>query len=192
MRAIAIAALSTFALISAPAFAQTTPSAGGMGTSPPAAATHTGDMGSTTARPAASQSQPQPNPLTKADVSKITGTDVYGSDDKKIGSISTELMKPDSKTIDRLVISTGGVLGVGAHYVALPIDQFSWDNDKSAFKISSTEKELAGMPAWHEQSAAAPESTNSENRNSENRNSESMPSQTTPSQTPASPSAPSH
>ena len=175
MRAIAIAAVSTFALISAPAFAQTTPSAGGMGTSPPAAATHTGGMGGTTAHPAASQ--PQPNPLTKADVSKITGTDVYGSDDKKIGSISTELMKPDSKTIDRLVVSTGGVLGVGAHYVALPIDQFSWDSNKSGFKISSTEKELAGMPAWHEQSAAAPESA---------------PSQSMPSQTPASPSAPSH
>ena len=171
MRAIAIAAISTFALMSAPAFAQTAPSAGGMGTSPPAAATHTGGIGAAT-HPAA----PLPNPLTEADVSKITGTDVYGSDDKKIGSISTELMKPDSKTIDRLVVSTGGVLGVGAHYVALPIDQFSWDSDKSVFKISSTEKELAGMPAWHEQSAAAPETA---------------PSQSTPSQTPASPSAPS-
>lgn len=171
MRAIAIAAVSTFALISAPAFAQTTPSAGGMGTSPPAAATHTGGAGAVM-HPAA----PQPNPLTEADVSKITGTAVYGSDDQKIGSISTELMKPDSKTIDRLVVSTGGVLGVGAHYVALPIDQFSWDRGKNAFKISSTEKELAGMPAWHEQSAAVPETA---------------PSQSTPAQTPASPGAPS-
>jgi sporulation protein YlmC with PRC-barrel domain len=44
------------------------------------------------------------------DASKIKGADVYGADNKKIGTVSTVLMKPDSKTVDRLVVVSGSVL----------------------------------------------------------------------------------
>ena len=53
--------------------------------------------------PAAAPRPPMPNPLTQEDLSRVKGTDVYGTDDKKIGSINTVLMDPQSKTIDRLV-----------------------------------------------------------------------------------------
>jgi hypothetical protein len=66
----------------------------------------------------------------------------------KIGSIATVLMRPDSHQIDRLVVGAGGVLGVGAHQVALPVDQFRWDSEKRGFKISKTEVDLEAMPAW--------------------------------------------
>src|SRR5262249_32292933 len=72
------------------------------------------------------------NPLTQEDVSKIDGTSVYGNNDEKIGHISTVLMDPSSKKIDRLVVTAGGVLGVGGHRVAIPVEQFSWDADKDA------------------------------------------------------------
>ena len=77
------------------------------------------------------------NPLTQEDVSKIEGTSVYGNDDGKIGHVSTALMDPSSKKIDRLVVSAGGVLGVGGHRVAIPVEQFSWDADKGAFKLGT-------------------------------------------------------
>jgi hypothetical protein len=90
------------------------------------------------------------NPLTQDDVSKIDGTAVYGNDDSKIGHIATELMDPSTKKIDRLVVTAGGVLGVGGHRVAIPVDQFSWDADKGAFKLGTTVAELKQMPEWVE------------------------------------------
>lgn len=90
------------------------------------------------------------NPLTQEDVSKIDGTAVYGNNDEKIGHISTVLMDPSSKKIDRLVVTAGGVLGVGGHRVAIPVEQFSWDADKSAFKMGTTVADLKQMPEWVE------------------------------------------
>src|SRR5229473_1996137 len=109
--------------------------------------------GAGTNTPAAAQTQ-KADPLKQEDVSQIKGATVYGSDDKKIGRVSTVLMKPDSKTIDRLVVGAGGVLGVGAHDVALPIDQFRGDAGKGGFKIAKTEDELKKMPEW--KSAGSP------------------------------------
>src|SRR5258707_15522258 len=90
------------------------------------------------------------NPLSQEDVSKIEGTTVYGSDDGKIGHVSTALMDPSSKKIDRLVVTAGGVLGVGGHPLAIPVEQFSWDADRGAFKLGTTVAELKQMPEWVE------------------------------------------
>ncbi len=133
MRRNLLIAASVLACLATPALAQTTPRTTGTGTSPPRAAP---------------QAAPKPDPLKQEDVSQIKGTAVYGSDGKKTGSISTVLMKPDSKTIDRLVVGAGGVLGVGARDVALPVDQFRWDASKGGFKVAKTEDELKKMPEW--------------------------------------------
>ncbi len=140
MRTLPIAAAAAIAIMTAAASAQTpttpTPrSPGSPATTPPPAQVH---------------KEPAVNPLTKEDVSKIEGTDVYGSDNSKIGHVSRVLMEPDSKKIDRLVVSTGGVLGVGAHLVAIPVDKFTWDADKGVFKLAQTEAQLKAMPEWVE------------------------------------------
>ena len=88
-------------------------------------------------------------------MSPITGSAVHGSDDSKIGSVSTVLMQPQNKTIDRMVVSAGGVLGVGGHKVAVPLDQFKWDSDKGGFKIAKTTDDLKSMPEWQSQTARA-------------------------------------
>ena len=141
MRAGMIATVSALALLAGPAFAQTSTTT--PGTSPR----------STAAAPA--PAKPSPDPLKMEDVSKISGSAVYGSDDKKIGDVSTVLMKPEEKKIDRLVVSEGGVLGVGAHHVALPVDEFKWDGQKDAFKISKTADEVKKMPEWKEPTEAS-------------------------------------
>jgi hypothetical protein len=46
--------------------------------------------------------------------------------------------------------AAGGVLGVGGHRVAIPVEQFSWDADKGAFKMGTTVAELKQMPEWVE------------------------------------------
>lgn len=141
MRSISIAMISAVALMGVPVAAQ-------------AASSTAAPQSVTVGETHAPSVKRHLNPLKQADVSKISGTDVYGRDNTKIGSVSTELMNPKSKRIDRLVLSTGGVLGVDKHDVVLPIDKFSWDAGKNGFKISSTADELKSMPEWHEQSAA--------------------------------------
>jgi hypothetical protein len=145
MRARIAATASVLALLAGPALmsnasAQTTapsPQPGGSMSAPSAAMPRT----------------PRPDPMTLEDVSAIKGSAVYGSDDKKIGSISTVLMKADTKTVDRVVVSEGGLLGVGSHLVALPIGDFKWDGLKDAFKISKTADQLKEMPEWKAASA---------------------------------------
>ena len=142
MRSISLTMISAVALMSVPVAALAASS-----TTPPQSAS-AGDS----ATPLAEQHL---DPLKQPDVSKISGTDVYGKDDTKIGSVSTELMNTETKRIDRLVLSTGGLLGVDKHDVVLGIDKFRWDARKDGFRISSTADELKSMPEWREKSAAA-------------------------------------
>src|ERR1700687_2507117 len=140
MRSRLIATVSAVILMAGPALAQTTPATPSTGAVPSASPRSTAPETGTSPSmlPVEAKAQPAPNPLQMEDVSRISGTTVYGSDDKKIGSISTVLMNPESKTIDRFVVSEGGLLGVGAHKVALPVAQFSWDGDKRGFKVTQT------------------------------------------------------
>jgi sporulation protein YlmC with PRC-barrel domain len=146
MRRVMIAAASALALLSGPVVAQTSPAPGGS----PQPGTTTPGLTPGAIAPA---SAPAHNPLTLEDVSKIKGTNVYGSDGKKIGDVSTALMKPESKTIDRLVVNSGGLLGVGSHQAALPLSEFQWDAEKGGFKIAKTADDLKAMPAWQESSS---------------------------------------
>ena len=132
-----LAGISVLALLAGPVLAQ----------SPGTTTRSPGGTANSTA-PAAPPKQPAPDPMKQEDVSKIKGSAVYGSDGKKLGSIAAVLMKPDSKQIDRLVVGEGGVLGIGTHDVALPVDQFSWDADKDGFRLAKTADDLKSMPEW--------------------------------------------
>ena len=140
MRLALIATVSTVALLAAPALAQTT----NLNTP----GSHPGG-GSTTS----TQHAPAPDPLKQEDVSQIKGASVYGSDQQKIGTVSTVLMDPNSKQINRLVVNAGGVLGVGGRDVALPVNQFRWDADKDGFIIAKRGDELKSMPEWQREGA---------------------------------------
>jgi hypothetical protein len=149
MRMIPTTAIAALALMTGVATAQTPATQTSPRPTPP---------GATTA-PAAPRPVAQ-NPLTQEDVANIDGTSVYGSDDKKIGSVSTVLMEPQSKKLDRLVVNSGGVLGVGGHRVAIPVDQFSWDGEKGAFKLQTTVADVKNLPEWVE-GAQTPTATGS-------------------------------
>ncbi len=153
MRSRLIVTASALALLAAPALAQTSsspPPAGGLTT--PRTMTPTSPPG---APPAAALRTPAPDPLTLEDTAEIKGSTVYGSDNKKIGSVSAVLMQPQSKTIDRLVVNEGGLLGVGGHRVVLPLSDFKWSSDKDAFTIGKTADELKSMPEWRAASAGS-------------------------------------
>lgn len=140
-------------LLSGAAMAQTTTPA--PTATPPAAsnAPATTMPGAAAPRPV----PPAPSPLAREDVSKIIGASVYGPDDKKIGTVSTVLMQPSQLKIDRLVVAEGGLLGIGSHLVAVPVDEFQWDSAKAVFKVTMTGEEVKSMPAWKEQLTALPQ-----------------------------------
>jgi sporulation protein YlmC with PRC-barrel domain len=109
--------------------------------------------------PPAAQSMPAPAPSgnkaamvtsQKPDqwmASSFKGTDVLGSDDKKIGDISDILFSKDGK-IDAFVVSVGGFLGMGAKEVAMAPSAFqvvAGDKSKGEadkLKITASQDEL--------------------------------------------------
>jgi sporulation protein YlmC with PRC-barrel domain len=77
--------------------------------------------------------------------SKFQGTDVLGTDDKKIGDVSDILFDKEGK-IDAYVISVGGFLGVGSKEVALAPSSFTVVKDSNGgydkLKLSMSVDEL--------------------------------------------------
>ena len=79
--------------------------------------------------------------------SKFKGTDVVGSDDKKIGDVSDILFDKSGK-IEAFVVSVGGFLGMGAKEVAMPPaafevvagDKSKGESDK--LKVTMSQDEL--------------------------------------------------
>jgi sporulation protein YlmC with PRC-barrel domain len=79
--------------------------------------------------------------------SKFKGTDVIGSDDKKIGDVSDILFDKDGK-IEAYVVGVGGFLGIGSKDVAIaptafqvvPADASKHESDK--LRLSMTKDEL--------------------------------------------------
>lgn len=135
MRTIPIAAAALLVIASGVASAQTT------SPRPP---------GATAPTATAPAPRPTPNPLKQEEVSQIEGNSVYGGDNEKIGHVSNVLMNPDSKQIDRLVVTSGGFLGMGGHRAAIPVDKFAWDGEKGAFRLPMTTANVKEMPQWAE------------------------------------------
>lgn len=150
MRTIAIAAAAAVVILTGAATGAawaglpTTPNRSG----PPAPAT--------TNAPATSELAT--NPLIGGDVSRIEGIPVYG-EDGKLGYVSTALIDPLTKKIDRLVVTAGGVLGIGGHRVALPVGQFTWDGKAGVLRLAKTMASLKSMPQWVEGDTAGSGST---------------------------------
>jgi sporulation protein YlmC with PRC-barrel domain len=79
--------------------------------------------------------------------SKFKGTDVIGTDDKKIGDVSDILFNKDGK-IEAYVVGVGGFLGIGSKDVALAPTAFqvvSGDkskNESDKLRLSMTKDQL--------------------------------------------------
>ena len=64
--------------------------------------------------------------------SKIVGLSVYNKDNENLGSINDLLTDKNGK-IKAVVLSVGGFLGVGSHYVAVPFDKVKFVNEPVAY-----------------------------------------------------------
>src|SRR3954447_7374645 len=185
----AIAAVSTLALTSALAQTSSSPSTSPSTSSPPAATSTPSTPNaspSTTSPSASSTSTPSTsNTAAKAPAStgavaadkfvtkqspdqflasKFKGTDVIGTDDKKIGDVSDILFDKDKKIL-AYIVGVGGFLGIGQKDVALDPAAFQQVPGSSAndykLRLSMTKDELKNAPTFEPYKEARPATTSS-------------------------------
>jgi sporulation protein YlmC with PRC-barrel domain len=76
--------------------------------------------------------------------SKLIGLDVYNDANEKIGAIE-ELIVDKSSKVENVVLGVGGFLGMGEHYVAVPMDKLKWVNDPvRTSSTATTDKTTVG------------------------------------------------
>jgi sporulation protein YlmC with PRC-barrel domain len=136
-RQILAAAVVAVTLAAGPAFAQSSTTNHGAQTSPSPTSSGVGGMGMTapiapTQRADANRpSTINPVMTDNGDVraSKVIGSSVYNEKNEKIGAIDDVLLGKDNKPA-QVVMSVGGVLGVGGKLVAVPYDKIQFGNTK--------------------------------------------------------------
>ena len=81
--------------------------------------------------------------------SQLVGSKVYNNANDNIGSIEDIILKPDG-SIDEVVLSVGGFLGMGDKYVAVPFSDLKITRDGSSLKIVTlaTKDSLKALPAY--------------------------------------------
>ena len=154
----AVAAVSALALTSAMAQTTTPPA----GSSPPAAATPSTPAPSASASTAGKAHFVAKQSSDQWLASKFKGTDVIGTDDKKIGDVSDLLFDKDKKIV-AYIVGVGGFLGIGSKDVAIDPASFQLvpGKDASDFKLrlSMTKDELKAAPAFEAYHAPRPVSS---------------------------------
>ena len=81
--------------------------------------------------------------------SQLVGAKVYNNANDNIGSIEDIILKPDG-SIDEVVLSVGGFLGMGDKYVAVPFSDLKITRDGSSLKIVTlaTKDSLKALPDY--------------------------------------------
>ena len=181
----AVTAVSAFALTSALAQTSSPPASSDSKSSPPAASS------TTTPPPAASPTTPSPSASTTTPakptastaaasgkfitkqtsdqylMSKFKGTDVIGTDDKKIGDVSDILFDKEKKIL-AYIVGVGGFLGIGSKDVALEPAAFQMVPGSSAtdfkLRLSMTKDELKAAPAFEPYAPPRPVSSQAPTR----------------------------
>ena len=154
-RIMAVAAVSGLALTAAQAQTSTTPS-------------------TTTTTPQATSSAPAPSAAGKADfvgkqtpdqhlASKFKGTDVIGTDDKKIGDVSDVLFDKDNKVV-AFIVGVGGFLGIGQKDVAIAPTSFqtvsgTGDSSDLKLRLAMSKDELKAAPTFERYTPPRPVSS---------------------------------
>ena len=69
-------------------------------------------------------------------VSKVVGLNVYNDANENVGSIN-ELLTEKNGTIKAAVLSVGGFLGMGSHYVAVPYDKIKFVSEPTVYTGAS-------------------------------------------------------
>jgi len=81
--------------------------------------------------------------------SKIVGAEVYNDANENIGSVEDIVLKADG-SMDEVVLSVGGFIGIGDKYVAVPYSDLKISRDGNGLKITTeaTKDALKSLPDY--------------------------------------------
>jgi len=77
---------------------------------------------------------------------KLIGATVYNDQNEKVGKIDDMIIAPDGK-LSVAVVDVGGLLGLGTHRVAIPVEQFTKIEPKIVLP-GATKQALKGLPEF--------------------------------------------
>ena len=79
---------------------------------------------------------------------KVEGTAVYGSDEKRIGSIDRVMIDKKSGKVAYAVLSYGGFLGIGDDHYPTPWSSLKYDTRLGGYVVGITIDQLQGAPKY--------------------------------------------
>jgi sporulation protein YlmC with PRC-barrel domain len=88
--------------------------------------------------------------------SKLIGVNVYNDNNEKIGDIQ-ELIVDKSGKVENVVLGVGGFLGMGEHYVAVPMEKLKWVNEPVRTSSTTAPADKSTVGASNRSARAADE-----------------------------------
>jgi len=79
---------------------------------------------------------------------KVEGTAVYGSDEKRIGSVDRIMIDKRSGKVAYAVMSFGGFLGIGEDYYPLPWSVLTYNPTLGGYEVEITDQQLKNAPKY--------------------------------------------
>jgi hypothetical protein len=97
------------------------------------------------------------NPLIASD--RVQGASVRRPDGEKIGKIERLMLDKISGKVAYVVMSFGGLLGVGERYYTLPWAKLDYDEKLMAYVLDVTKSQLQSAPVLNSEGESAPDRT---------------------------------
>lgn len=76
----------------------------------------------------------------------ILGHEIYNDKKEKVGAVEDIIIAPDKK-VSYVILEVGSFLGMGGHYVAIPIGHFKEEGDKLILP-GATKDVIKGLPKF--------------------------------------------
>jgi sporulation protein YlmC with PRC-barrel domain len=77
----------------------------------------------------------------------LIGRTVIGADGESLGEVNNILLSPSGE-IERVVVGSGGVLGIGEREVAIPWSETEASPNDEQVRVTMTKKDFEGAPEY--------------------------------------------
>lgn len=81
---------------------------------------------------------------------RVEDTDVYGSDNKKMGTVKRIMLDKTSGEVRDVEINVGAFLGMGGEIHSLPWQKLDYNTDLGGYQLNVTEDQLKKAPSQSE------------------------------------------
>jgi sporulation protein YlmC with PRC-barrel domain len=142
MRLHLISVASVVALLAGSAWAQET------STQQPSSQTPTAAREAPMTSPADEAASPARSAGAEVSAEDMIGRDVYGDNDQDLGEVFDVILDPETKQIRKLVVGSGGFLGIGEKTVAIDIQQVEIRPDQGIYVSGLTQEAVRDMDEY--------------------------------------------